>query len=77
MCPGEELSSVKLFFKFRIAEKGFVGKFEAFRVSRARARVSPATIIAISSQLRRSSDGFDFEFCDSYRMFLKELITVT
>jgi hypothetical protein len=29
----EETSPAKPFFKFRTAEKGFVGKYEAFRVS--------------------------------------------
>jgi hypothetical protein len=33
VCPREEPSSAKPFFKFRTAEKGFVGKYEAFRVS--------------------------------------------
>jgi len=32
VCPGEEPSPAKLFLKFRTAEKGFVGKFETFRV---------------------------------------------
>ncbi len=33
VCPREEPSPAKPFFKFRTAEKGFVGKYEAFRVS--------------------------------------------
>jgi hypothetical protein len=31
--PGEEPSPAKPFFKFRTAEKGFVGKYETFRAS--------------------------------------------
>ncbi len=31
--PSEEPSPVKPFSKFRTARKGFVGKYEAFRVS--------------------------------------------
>jgi hypothetical protein len=33
MYPGEEPSPTKLFLKFRTAERGFVGKYETFRVS--------------------------------------------
>jgi hypothetical protein len=33
VCPGEEPSPAKPFFKFRTAEKDFLGKYEAFRVS--------------------------------------------
>jgi hypothetical protein len=33
VCPGEESSPAKPFLKFRTAKKGFVGKYEAFRVS--------------------------------------------
>jgi hypothetical protein len=33
MYPGEELSLAKPFFKFRTAEKGFVGKYETCAVS--------------------------------------------